>query len=49
MCGDGAKFHDWGGFPVAEKPQETLPVTGLYEPSEQAWEGGVKHTGVAEA
>ena len=38
-----------GGFPVAEKPQEILPVPGLYDPSEQACEGGVKCTGRAEA
>ena len=49
MWGEEAKLQDWGVFPVAEKPQATLPVTGLYDPSEQAWDGGSNDTVVAEA
>ena len=49
MWGDGAKFQDCGLFPVAEKLHDTLPVSGLEDPSEQACEEEVSCTSVAEA
>jgi hypothetical protein len=49
VYGEEPKLQDWGVFPVAEKPHATLPECGLYDPSEQAWDGVSKWTNVADA